>query len=237
MDQKPKNKNIFYTKQEIFCFLALPLAIIIYTLIIATIMHWPFVFAKYAFPLNKLTNLNLIVPSIITIYCIIICCSVIRINKPFVEYFALNTFNIKTILKWVFYFILISLFTGYIKHEHIIPISPNWELVLYNKHLAIIIFFIITVLIIPILEEILFRGIIFSGIEESFLGKGGAVVISAYLWSIPSSSYNPYVLLSNMLLGILLGMSRYKTNSIYVPIILHLINSMIEFITIVMLQH
>lgn len=84
----------------------------------------------------------------------------------------------------------------------------------------------------PILEEVLFRGLIFESCRERF-GRGAAVLISALLFGlihiVPVQMVNAFVV------GLILGYIYLKTNSLLSVIILHGINNAIAYATMALL--
>lgn len=74
-----------------------------------------------------------------------------------------------------------------------------------------------------ICEEIMFRGMLMKSYEP--LGKKKAIIYSAILFGI--FHFNLQNLLGPTFLGIIFGVLAYKTNSIIIPIIAHMINNLI----------
>lgn len=81
------------------------------------------------------------------------------------------------------------------------------------------------VLLAPIAEELLFRGFVFRGLEASRAGIFGAIFLTALAWALIHGQYDVYGLAFIFSLGILLGVVRWKTQSIYGPIMIHLVNN------------
>jgi hypothetical protein len=77
------------------------------------------------------------------------------------------------------------------------------------------------ILMAPIFEEIFFRGFMFAGIKDSRLGAPGAIVITALTWSVIHFQYGLYMIATIFVLGIVLGMARLRTNSLYLTIAMH----------------
>lgn len=72
-----------------------------------------------------------------------------------------------------------------------------------------------------ICEELLFRGLIFSGLRR--LGQWPAILLSAFLFALAHSSI--YRLLPTLLMGILLGYIVWRTGSILCGMIVHALNN------------
>jgi hypothetical protein len=58
--------------------------------------------------------------------------------------------------------------------------------------------------------------------------------MSAALWTIIHQQYGAFELISIFLLGILLAISRVASKSLYVPIILHMLNNLFAVVEIAM---
>lgn len=78
-----------------------------------------------------------------------------------------------------------------------------------------------------ICEELLFRGLIFGSLNQKIQAKF-AIILSGILFGI--FHVYPGKIITTALLGMLFAYSRYKTNSLTIPIILHFINNSFIFI-------
>jgi len=83
-------------------------------------------------------------------------------------------------------------------------------------------FFVAVVLIAPLFEEILFRGWMFNQIQRTF-SVVTAVVVSGVMFGV--FHLNIFQGTFATVLGIVLGLSLLWTNSIWVPITIHLVNN------------
>jgi uncharacterized protein len=73
----------------------------------------------------------------------------------------------------------------------------------------------------PVFEEVFMRGFMFRGIQQSRLGTIGAVLITALIWAVIHMQYDAYEVAVIFLGGILLGIARAKSNSVYLTMGLH----------------
>ena len=85
----------------------------------------------------------------------------------------------------------------------------------------------------PIFEEVLFRGFLFTHLERKW-GAITAILLTSITFSIVHFQYNTMILLLVLFpMAIVLGLARWKTNSLIPPIIIHCINNtVVLFITI-----
>ncbi|NJK41387.1 MAG: CPBP family intramembrane metalloprotease [Acaryochloridaceae cyanobacterium SU_2_1] len=104
--------------------------------------------------------------------------------------------------------------------EQIYQTSPNPALL-----------YITLVLIAPIFEEFLFRGFMLAGLRSSRVGSMGAVIVTSLLWAMLHFQYNFYFVAQIFVFGLLLGVARLQTESLYVPISMHSLNNLIALIT------
>ncbi|WP_169314486.1 CPBP family intramembrane glutamic endopeptidase [Halobacteroides halobius] len=86
---------------------------------------------------------------------------------------------------------------------------------------------LIGALIAPVIEEIVFRGIIVDGIITRYSQKT-AIVVSAVLFSI--YHFNIFQLLSSFVVGLLLGYIYLETRSVVVCIVTHFIYDLIPLV-------
>lgn len=73
----------------------------------------------------------------------------------------------------------------------------------------------------PIIEEVFFRGFLMTGLSSTFVGSYGAILISSIIWASIHVQYEFHYLVVIFLLGILLGVARLKSGSLFLAIILH----------------
>ncbi|MET3908267.1 membrane protease YdiL (CAAX protease family) [Bradyrhizobium sp. S3.3.6] len=73
----------------------------------------------------------------------------------------------------------------------------------------------------PVFEEFVFRGFMFRGWSQSFLGPYGAVVLTAALWALNHTQYGWYDRSWLFAIGLVLGYFRLRANSTWLPVMLH----------------
>ncbi len=77
----------------------------------------------------------------------------------------------------------------------------------------------------PFWEEILFRGFLFEGVRHSSWGPAGAILCSALGWALLHFQYDLFGMAMIALLGVVLGIVRWKSNSLRPALVLHLFNN------------
>jgi len=87
----------------------------------------------------------------------------------------------------------------------------------------------------PIFEELLFRGFMFKGLTDSFLGWKGAVLLTSLTWSaMHSFTYEINGVIVIFISGILYGVARHRTRSIIIPLQMHIVENFIPSLGILM---
>ncbi len=142
----------------------------------------------------------------------------------------------KTYLKYCIIIVIIAIMINLINSKiFLLPEITQWQkslMISATKHNGgFLMFFLSAVVLAPLWEEIVFRGVIFTGLSL-LLPKGVTVLLSAIFWSLAHSyQYSSIILTEIIIIGIVLGIARIKTNAIKVPIVLHITNNLIAFIS------
>lgn len=76
----------------------------------------------------------------------------------------------------------------------------------------------------PFQEELIFRGFLLEGFRKSRLGNVGAVLITSLIWA--AGHYDGLAVAAFIFIpGVLYGIARIKTGSLYIPIAVHMLNN------------
>jgi uncharacterized protein len=78
----------------------------------------------------------------------------------------------------------------------------------------------------PISEELLARGFLYRGWSESFLRVPGAILLSSLVWTALHLQYDLFFLGEVFSIGVLLGYLRYRSQSLWLTIVLHGFNNL-----------
>nr|WP_321356707.1 type II CAAX endopeptidase family protein [uncultured Draconibacterium sp.] len=116
--------------------------------------------------------------------------------------------------------------------EKMLPAPPwFWELFdrIFEGDYGFMGAFLKVAVVAPIIEELIFRGLIFNGFRKNYNGFV-AVFMSALLFSL--FHLNPWQMPATFLLGLLLGWLMLRTNNILVAIIGHSINNAMVLLTV-----
>jgi membrane protease YdiL (CAAX protease family) len=74
----------------------------------------------------------------------------------------------------------------------------------------------------PLVEELLFRGIIFSWLRER-LKVGLTISVTALGWSLLHYDYSWWVIAIIFVDGVILGLARWRTGSVFAPAVMHIL--------------
>jgi uncharacterized protein len=73
----------------------------------------------------------------------------------------------------------------------------------------------------PMMEEFVFRGFMFRGWSESFLGPIGAIVLTSALWGMYHTQYDWVGRFVIFVLGLSLGYLRWRSDSTWLTVMVH----------------
>ncbi len=86
-----------------------------------------------------------------------------------------------------------------------------------------VVMIIMTVIMAPIFEEIIFRGIIQKGLINKGVEPWKAILYASIIFGVVHG--NPWQFISAVMLGCVLGLVYHKTKSLLMPILLHAFNN------------
>jgi membrane protease YdiL (CAAX protease family) len=79
---------------------------------------------------------------------------------------------------------------------------------------------VLSVVVTPVVEELLFRGAMFAALLRRW-GIWPAALVPSLIWGLIHVQYEWWVVVSIAGSGILLAMVRWRSGSLYLPIVLH----------------
>jgi membrane protease YdiL (CAAX protease family) len=92
---------------------------------------------------------------------------------------------------------------------------------IYNTAVWPVLLWTLVVIFAPIFEEVLFRGFLFEGFIRSRLGLIGTIFLTSLIWTGLHAGYGLYSLGTIFVIGIVMGIIRYKTGSLWSTMLLH----------------
>ncbi len=150
----------------------------------------------------------------------------IRKGATIQDYLAVRPVRGLTMAKWLGITLMFALGTDCLTRLLGRPVVPEFMFKTYKTAYFVPLLWIAFTAAAPIFEETLFRGFIFEGIDRSRLGTVPAIVITSFVWTIIHVQYDSYQLATIFVGGLLLGIARSRTGSVYPGMAMHaLINA------------
>lgn len=103
-----------------------------------------------------------------------------------------------------------------------------------NGKISMVWIIFLAVIAAPVVEEIAFRGLLYTSLRKQF-NKWGAAIISASIFSLIHPTI-PYTLLPIFMLGMVFAIVREESNSIYPSMIAHALNNGISLLIFSLIQ-
>jgi len=145
----------------------------------------------------------------------------LRRQMPLRQYLALNPVSKGTILLWCLGILAFMIFSDGLTYLVELDVVPDQMAEAYQTAGFLPLLWLALVGAAPLFEEIFFRGFLFQGLQHSWPGATGAIVITALVWAAIHMQYDAYQILTIFLGGLLLGAARWKTGSVSTTIIMH----------------
>ena len=158
-----------------------------------------------------------------TVVCVGLIIIIVKVRRSIsiAEYLGFKPITKKTIL------ILLAVSIGYIIVLSGLgsvlgePSSSEFMVEVYNTSVWPALFWIAIVIFAPAFEEICFRGFLFTGLVKSRIGLGGTIVLTALIWALLHIQYGVFEITAIFAMGIILGIVRFKTKSLWSPLLMH----------------
>lgn len=134
--------------------------------------------------------------------------------------------TISTSIRWILYllFVFLPLFILGIRLGVLHNVSANVNLGIMQLPIASI---VILAIIIPIAEELLFRGIIYNALKER-TGVFAAMLLNAFIFMLAHMMLQGSTFLLLFIAGILYCFTYEKSKTLLVPILLHSIDNLVN---------
>jgi membrane protease YdiL (CAAX protease family) len=139
------------------------------------------------------------------------------------RYLGLNPVAKRAAFFWCLSLVLFMLFSDGLNDLEGREMVPEQMTRAYQTAGFLPLLWIALILFAPVFEEVFFRGFLFTGIRHSRLGGAGAIVISALTWAGVHMQYDVYQISVIFAGGLLLGMARLRTDSVYLTMAMHML--------------
>jgi membrane protease YdiL (CAAX protease family) len=153
----------------------------------------------------------------------------IRGNKNVSQYIGLRRISKKTVVIILAVFILsfagitgletlYNALTGITSAD---SVNSNFMIDTYNSAGWLPLLWVAVVLFAPMFEEAFFRGFLFAGLEHSRIGAVGTIILTSLVWASLHLQYDIIGMTTIVILGVVMGVVRYKTRSLWSTILMH----------------
>ena len=107
------------------------------------------------------------------------------------------------------------------------PVVPDGAVAAYQRASSLPLLWITVIVIAPVLEELLFRGVLFEAVRRSRFGPTAALLLTALAWTLVHVQYELFDRGIVFAAGILLGTARMKTRSLYTTMAMHFLANLV----------
>ncbi len=179
--------------------------------------------------------------SLSTFVTTIVCCGlvvgVVKLKKGSIlrEYLCIRPVSLRILMKWIGILLGLIVLSDSLAALLGRSIVPPFTSAAYATASPVWMIWVAVVIAAPLFEETFIRGFLFKGLESSFLGPIGTVLVTATLWAVVHVQYDLYEIGTIFCLGLLIGAARVVTASIVVPLALHSVASLVATIEVAIL--
>jgi len=149
----------------------------------------------------------------------------IRLKKDLsvADYLGFKPLRVKTALLSALIFLVILAVVLMVENYLGESGDANFSTELYRNSGFLPGLWLAVVFLAPLFEEVFFRGFLFVGLRSSRLGTVAAIVLTSLLWAAMHLQYNLYGIAQILGIGLILGIVRHKTDSLWSPLIIHIL--------------
>lgn len=144
-----------------------------------------------------------------------------RKGVSWTQYLAIHRLTVKELFIWIAITVVVVVLLGVLGMLLEQPAVPDWWLNVFGESSTRLLLILTVVIAAPLFEELLFRGLLFTGWSESKLGVTGTILLTTVLWTAMHAQYQAFDLGQVFVLGILLGVARHRSGSLVVPVTMH----------------
>lgn len=145
----------------------------------------------------------------------------LRPGLPARQYLAVRGTSFKALVFWSFALALVIVSSDLLTRWLGRPLVPDFMHRIYATAGFKPLLWFALVVAAPIAEETLFRGFLFAGFRHSPVGLTGAILLPSLAWAGIHVQYDLYGMGTIFMTGLLLGLARWRTDSLLAPICLH----------------
>lgn len=157
------------------------------------------------------------------IICGLLLVGIIRLKKGAIisDYFATHKISIRQAIYWCLAALIFTLSMDTLTYLQGKPVVVEFMVRVYSSTSQLWLLSLALLITAPLFEELFFRGFLLSGLSNTRLAPIGAVIITSLAWSAIHLQYDLYGVFTIFITGLLLGLARIKTDSVFTPILMH----------------
>ncbi|HEY9623173.1 MAG TPA: type II CAAX endopeptidase family protein [Crinalium sp.] len=153
------------------------------------------------------------------------------------DYLGLHRPTRRQVLEWCSVAVMCNVGIDLLKSFVDLPIIPPVIVKSYETAFILPLFYLAVVVMAPVFEELFFRGFLYQGFRHSFLKVTGAIAIPSLLWALIHQQYDWIDVAGIFIFGIVLGLARHRTGSVYVAVSMHALNNFLALMQVAWTVH
>lgn len=154
----------------------------------------------------------------------------LRRGMPVKEYLALHGVSATQSVGWI----LLALAVPVALDQMFAEEAPEFMVNVYESVTWKPLLWLAVVVGAPVWEEFVFRGFLFAGLRNTALGATGTLVATSFAFGcLHLGQYDAVGVFSTMLVGFVLGIARLRTESLFVPILMHGVYNSVAMVQLV----
>lgn len=152
----------------------------------------------------------------------------LRKGLPVGDYLGLGRPRWRTVGIWLALMAVFMVISDIMRHLTGNNIIPEFSVNVVQTALIPPLLWFAFIIAAPVAEEFVFRGFLFTGFERSFVGLPGALVITSLAWALLHVQYGWFDIGVIFVMGIVLGLARHLSGSLWVPVAMHVLNNLVS---------
>jgi membrane protease YdiL (CAAX protease family) len=185
------------------------------------------------------SNLGLLVALatiVSAVVCVAVIVAIVKVRRSvgvagYLAFQPISGRNILVVLAVMLGFIILSDCLSILLER---PVYPDFMMDVYRTSVWPALLWIALIIFAPAFEETLFRGFLFEGFRQSRLGIIGAIGLTSLFWALLHVQYDVYEIAVIFVMGILFGIVRLKTGSLWSTLIMHAFANLVATLELVL---
>jgi len=137
------------------------------------------------------------------------------------QYLGLVPVSVRTMGVWLGVVLIFAVCSDGLTYALGREIVPEFMLEVWHTAVWLPLLWLALIVGAPLVEETVFRGFLFVGLQQFRHGNVVAVLVTSTVWAAIHLQYDLYQIAIIFFIGILLGIARIRTGSLWVPLAMH----------------